>query len=56
MRETSQVAQIAEAIKNQTAELATLVRHQSEVGARGTLRGLNRAFEEIVFVIRACGQ
>ena len=55
----SEVAQIAQAIKNQTAELATLVRHQPEGGSSfpaGTLKGLGRQAEEIVFVIRACGQ
>ena len=55
----SDVAQIAQAIKNQTAELATLVRHQSEGGnsfPTGTLKGLGRQAEEIVFIIRACGQ
>ena len=53
------VTQIAEAIKNQTQELATLVRHQAEGNSSqpaGTLKGLGRNHEEIVFLIRACGQ
>ena len=54
-----QVTQIAEAIKHQTQELATLVRHQAEGSGSqpaGTLKGLSRTHEEIVFLIRACGQ
>ena len=53
------MVQIAKAIQHQTAELATLVRHQSEGNAQtpaGTLRGLGRASEETVYVMRACGQ
>ena len=47
--------------KNQTAELATLVRHQAEGSAThpvGTLRWpySNRAAEKLVYVMRACGQ
>ena len=56
---SDQVAQIAEAIKHQTQELATLVRHQAEGSGSqpaGTLKGLGRTHEEIVFLIRACGQ
>ena len=50
---------IARAIQSQTAELATLVRHQAEGGGvqpPGTIRGLNRQSEELVFLMRACGQ
>ena len=53
------MVQIAKAIQHQTAELATLVRHQSEGNAQtpaGTLRGLGRSAEETVYVMRACGQ
>ena len=53
------VEQIAKALQNQTAELATLVRHQAE-GAEtqptGTLKGLTKQSEEVVFMLRACGQ
>lgn len=48
------MVQIAKAIQHQTAELATLVRHQSEGGAQnpaGTLRGLGRSAEETVYVM-----
>ena len=50
---------IARAIQSQTAELATLVRRQAEGGGAqpaGTIRGLNRQSEELVFLMRACGQ
>ena len=53
------ITQIAKALQSQTAELATLVRHQSEGGGSqpvGTLKGLNRQSEELVFLLRACGQ
>ena len=53
------VEQIAKALQNQTAELASLVRHQSEgAGSQpaGTLKGLGRQAEELVFLMRACGQ
>ena len=53
------MVQIAKAIQHQTAELATLVRHQSEGTTQnpaGTLRGLGRSAEETVYVMRACGQ
>ena len=51
------VAQIAKAIQSQTAELANLVRYQGS-GAQpaGTVRGLGRQSEELVFLMRACGQ
>ena len=52
------MAQIAKAIQHQTAELATLVRNQQEVSAHpaGTLKGLGKGTEELVFLMRACGQ
>ena len=52
------MAQIARAIQHQTAELASLVKQQAEVApqAAGTLRGLGKQSEEIVFLMRACGQ
>ena len=53
------VAEIAKAIQNQTAELASLVRYQSEGSAgqpAGTLKGLGKQSEELVFLMRACGQ
>eukprot|EP00435_Cladocopium_sp_Y103_P064105 s1381_g25.t1 len=53
------VVQIAKAIQNQTAELASLVRYQSEGSAgqpSGTLKGLKKQSEELVFLMRACGQ
>lgn len=52
------MAQIARAIQHQTAELASLVKQQAEVApqAAGTLKGLGKQSEEIVFLMRACGQ
>eukprot|EP00438_Fugacium_kawagutii_P016301 Skav208504 [mRNA] locus=scaffold1658:140020:151562:+ [translate_table: standard] len=53
------VEQIAKAIQSQTAELATLVRHQAEGSGSqppGTVKGLTRQSEELVFLLRACGQ
>ena len=47
------VEQIAKALQHQTAELATLVRHQAEGAGtqpQGTLKGLNKQSEEIVFL------
>eukprot|EP00435_Cladocopium_sp_Y103_P039436 s669_g10.t1 len=56
---TEPMENIARAIQSQTAELATLVRHQAEGGGAqpvGTVKGLNRQSEEMVFLMRACGQ
>ena len=53
------VAQIAKALQHQTAELASLVRSQAEGSGTqpaGTLKGLNRQSEELVYLMRACGQ
>ena len=51
--------QIAKALQNQTAELASLVKFQAEGSGSqpaGTLKGLGRQSEELVFLLRACGQ
>jgi len=52
------MAQIARAIQHQTAELASLVKQQAETAphAAGTLKGLGKQAEEVVFLMRACGQ
>ena len=52
------MTQIARAIQHQTAELASLVKQQVETAphAAGTLKGLGKQAEEIVFLMRACGQ
>ena len=52
------MARIAEAIQHQTAELANLVRSQVDVNSHpaGTLKGLGKQSEELVFLMRACGQ
>ena len=49
---------IARAIKSQTAEIASLVKSHTETAAApsGTLKGLNRQSEELVFLLRACNQ
>eukprot|EP00438_Fugacium_kawagutii_P022124 Skav232871 [mRNA] locus=scaffold1881:25961:36237:+ [translate_table: standard] len=56
--EGSSMTQIAKAIQHQTAELASLVKQQNEmsVHAAGTLKGLGKQAEELVFLMRACGQ
>ena len=43
------MARIAQAIQHQTAELAS-------TQPSGTLKGLGKSAEELVFVLRACGQ
>lgn len=55
---TQSMAKIAEAIQHQTAELANLVRSQVDVNSHpaGTLKGLAKLSEELVFLMRACGQ
>ena len=52
------MATLAQAIQHQTAELASLVKAQHENGQHpaGTMRGLNRQSEELVFLARACDQ
>ena len=49
---------IAKAIQQQTTELAALVRGQAESsgGPPSTLKGLGRQSEELVFLMRGCGQ
>ncbi|CAK9076517.1 unnamed protein product [Durusdinium trenchii] len=49
---------IAKAIQQQTNELATLVKAQQEstAGAGGSLKGLGKTSEELVYLLRACGQ
>ena len=49
---------IARAIQSQTAELTSLVKSHTESTAlpAGTLKGLNRQSEELVFLLRACNQ
>ena len=50
--------ELAKAMQQQTSELATLVRAQTDAGSssQGTLKGLGRTSEELVFLLRACGQ
>ena len=54
----NQFAEIAKAIQQQTSELATLVKVQNESSnvPAGTVRALNRTSEELVYLLRACGQ
>ena len=49
---------LAQAIQSQTAEIATLVKAQTEQSHHppGTVKGLGRLSEEMVFVMRACDQ
>ena len=49
---------IAKAIQQQTNELATLVKAQQETttGAGGSLKSLGKTSEELVFLLRGCGQ
>ena len=50
--------EIAKAIQSQTAEIASLVKTHTESSASpaGTLKGLGRQSEELVFLVRACNQ
>ncbi|CAE7205713.1 unnamed protein product [Symbiodinium sp. CCMP2592] len=50
--------EIARAIQSQTAEIASLVKSHTENTAvpPGTMKGLNRTSEELVFLLRACNQ
>ena len=53
------MADLAKAIQHQTAELASLVKSQHETGATtssGTIKSLGRTSEELVYLLRACGQ
>ena len=56
--EATPMADIAKAIQQQTTELASLVKAQNETQnvPNGTVKGLSRASEELVFLLRACGQ
>ena len=55
---TDSMAVLAQANQSQTAELASLVKAQSDQSShpQGTVEGLNKLSEEMVFVIRACDQ
>ena len=57
---TTDFEDIARAIQSQTAELTSLVKNHTESTAlpavAGTLKGLNRQSEELVFLLRACNQ
>ena len=57
-RDETSMTEIAKAIQQQTNELATLVRTQQENTnvQMGTLRSLGKQSEELVFLLRACGQ
>ena len=50
--------QVAKAIESQTAEIAALVKSQTDSNSAppGTLKGLGRVSEELVFLLRACNQ
>ena len=53
------MADLAKAIQHQTAELASLVKSQHEAAPttnQGTVKSLGRASEELVYLMRACGQ
>ena len=56
--EDSHMTEIAKAIQQQTTELAMLVKSQHETTAAtgGTMKSLGRMSEELVFLLRACGQ
>ena len=52
------ITEIAKAIQQQTSELASLVKTQTDSTnvASGTIKALGRTSEELVFLLRACGQ
>ena len=52
------MAEIAKAIQQQTSELASLVKSQNDNSniPSGTIKSLGRTSEELVFLLRACGQ
>ena len=52
---SGQMDDIARAIQSQTAEIASLVKNHTDANAvpAGTLKGLNRTSEELVFLLRA---
>lgn len=55
---TDSMTVLAQAIQSQTAEIASLVKAQHDQPAHpaGTLKGLSRLSEEMVFIMRACDQ
>ena len=52
------MAELAKAIQQQTSELATLVKaqHETTVVPGGSMKSLGKTSEELVFLLRACGQ
>ena len=52
------MAALAQAIQSQTAEIASLVKAQTEVSShpQGSVKGINRLSEEMVYIMRACDQ
>ena len=57
-RAAGQMDDIARAIQSQTAEIASLVKNHTDANAvpAGAVKGLKRASEELVFLLRACDQ
>ena len=55
---TDPMSVLAQAIQSQTAEIASLVKAQTDQSShpQGSVKGLNRLSEEMVFVMRACDQ
>ena len=55
---TDSMTVLAQAIQSQTAEIASLVKAQHDQPAHpaGTLKGLSRLSEKMVFIMRACDQ
>jgi len=52
------MAELARAIQQQTSELATLVKaqHETTTAPSGSMKALGKMSEELVFLLRACGQ
>ena len=52
------MAKLTQAIQNQTSEIASLVRNQQEGGIhpQGSIKGLSKMSEELVYLMRACDQ
>lgn len=55
---TDSMAALAQAIQSQTAEIASLVKAQNDQPSHpaGTIKGLTRLSEEMVYIMRACDQ
>lgn len=55
---TDSMAALAQAIQSQTAEIASLVKAQNDQPTHpaGTIKGLTRLSEEMVYLMRACDQ